>query len=132
MPASHLRDVTAALAANGQRPDLSGCAHPGDPYLPLKALAAYSGLSIRTLRGHLRRRQSPLPHYRPGGKILVRRSEFDAWMRDHFHQVQDPDHAAVAVNRLVDELCVDVASTLTAARQQPENRALAPQQRPRG
>jgi len=48
-------------------------------YLPLKALAAYSGLSVRTLRDRLTDAAHPLPHYRIGGKVLVRRSEFDAW-----------------------------------------------------
>ena len=50
-----------------------------DRYLSLRSLAAYAGLSIRTLRGYLGRRHAPLPHYRIGGKILVRRSEFDRW-----------------------------------------------------
>jgi hypothetical protein len=51
----------------------------GDAYLPLKALAAYSGLSVRTLRTYLTDPVAPLPFYRVGVKILVRRSEFDAW-----------------------------------------------------
>jgi excisionase family DNA binding protein len=51
-----------------------------DPFLPLKALADYSGLSVRTLRDYLADPLHPLPCYRVGGKILVRRSEFDAWM----------------------------------------------------
>ena len=51
-----------------------------DPFLPLKALATYSGLSVRTLRSHLEDAGHPLPCYRVGGKILVRRSEFDAWI----------------------------------------------------
>jgi len=50
-----------------------------DRYLSLRSLATYAGLSIRTLRGYLRRPHAPLPHYRIGGKILVRRSEFDRW-----------------------------------------------------
>jgi hypothetical protein len=50
-----------------------------DAYLPLKALASYSGLSIRTLRGYLSSAAAPLPHYRIGGRVLVKRSEFDAW-----------------------------------------------------
>ncbi|MAG69295.1 MAG: hypothetical protein CL471_03210 [Acidobacteria bacterium] len=48
-------------------------------YLPLKALARYSGLSVRTLRSHLSDPVRPLPHYRIGGKVLVRRSDYDAW-----------------------------------------------------
>ena len=52
-------------------------------YLPLKALAQYSGLSVRTLRSYLSRLSHPLPHYRIGGKILVKRSEYDIWVQ-HF------------------------------------------------
>jgi excisionase family DNA binding protein len=51
-----------------------------DPFLSLKALATYTGLSVRKLREYLDAPIHPLPHYRVGGKILVRRSEFDAWI----------------------------------------------------
>jgi len=51
-----------------------------DPYLSLKALASYSSLSTRKLREHLADPAHPLPFHRVGGKLLVRRSEFDAWM----------------------------------------------------
>lgn len=52
----------------------------GDRYLDLRTLAAYAGLSRRTLRTWLSHPAHPLPHYRVGGKILVRRAEFDAWV----------------------------------------------------
>jgi len=59
---------------------------PLDPYLSLRALAAYGGCSVRWLRDRLVDPDRPLPCYRlPGGKILVRRSEFDGWIR-RFHQ----------------------------------------------
>ena len=51
-----------------------------DGYLSLKTLSAYSGLSVRTLREYLIHPSRPLPHYRPGAKILVKRSEFDGWI----------------------------------------------------
>ncbi len=51
-----------------------------DPFLSLRALANYSCVSVRKLREYLGDPAHPLPHYRLGGKILVRRSEFDAWM----------------------------------------------------
>jgi hypothetical protein len=51
-----------------------------DPYLSLRGLSSYSGLSVRTLRVYLDDPCNPLPCYRPGGKVLVRRSEFDAWI----------------------------------------------------
>lgn len=51
-----------------------------DPFLSLRALASYSGLSVRKLRDYLDDPAHTLPCYRVGGKILVRRSEFDAWV----------------------------------------------------
>jgi excisionase family DNA binding protein len=56
---------------------------PLDPFLSLRALAAYSDLSVRKLRDHLEDPAHPLPFYRVGGKILVRRSEFDTWMAQY-------------------------------------------------
>jgi helix-turn-helix protein len=73
---------------------------PLDPYLSLKALAAYSGLSVRKLRDQLRHPSRPLPHYRVDGKILVRRSEFDAWIAA-YRRVGESD-----VDRIVDEVLV--------------------------
>lgn len=51
-----------------------------DPFLSLRALAAYSAISVRKLREYLEDPSHPLPHYKVGGKLLVRRSEFDAWI----------------------------------------------------
>ena len=51
-----------------------------DAYLPLRSLAAYAGVSVRTLRIYLVHPSTPLPHYRLSGKILVKRSEFDQWI----------------------------------------------------
>lgn len=55
-----------------------------DPFLPLRSLAAYTGLSVRTLRQYLDLPpDKALPCYRVGGKILVRRCEFDAWVASY-------------------------------------------------
>src|SRR5256712_9528093 len=55
-----------------------------DPFLPLRSLAAYAGLSVRTIRQYLGLPpDQALPCYRVGGKILVRRSEFDAWVAQY-------------------------------------------------
>ena len=48
-------------------------------YLSLRALSVYAGLSVRTLRPYLTDPSRPLPHYRIGGKILVRKADYDAW-----------------------------------------------------
>jgi predicted DNA-binding transcriptional regulator AlpA len=75
---------------------------PLDPFLSLQALAVYSGLSRRKLRDYLTDPAHPLPCYRIGGKIVVRRSEYDAWAA-RYRQVGQPD---------VDRLVSDVLKTL--------------------
>ena len=51
-----------------------------DEYLTLTQLGAYSKLSPRQLRNYLNLPPGhALPCYRPGRRVLVRRSEFDAW-----------------------------------------------------
>jgi len=52
-----------------------------DPWLSLRALAGYCSLSRRTLQALLHDLRDPIPSYRVGSKLLVRRSEFDAWMQ---------------------------------------------------
>ena len=74
---------------------------PLDPWLSVKALAAYSGLSVRTLRTLLTALAHPLPHYRIGGKLLVRRSEYDAWAVRYRH-VGRPGVAAIVDDVLRD------------------------------
>ena len=72
-----------------------------DPFLTLKALSLYSSLSVRTLRNYLADPAHPLPCYRPGGKILVRRSEFDTWMTA-FRQTGREDVEAIVAGVMRD------------------------------
>lgn len=82
---------SAQLGASEPEQTAATCARDGsattafvrldDAYLPLRALAEYAGLSVRTLRGYLAHAVHPMPCYRIGGKVLVRRSEFDQWAR---------------------------------------------------
>ena len=72
-----------------------------DPFLTLKALATYSSLGVRTLRAHLTDPRHPLPCYRIGGKIVVRRSEFDAWVAQ-FKTVGNPSVEHVVAEVLAD------------------------------
>jgi hypothetical protein len=67
-------------------------------YLPLRTLSSYAGLSVRRLRDHLRDPVAPLPHYRIGGKVLVRRAEYDAWAA-RFRSTSRP-----VVDRVVDHV----------------------------
>ena len=95
--AGHMPRTVRDLAACGE-PVAGGSGSLADPYLDLRGLAEYSTLSLRTLARHLGDPTRPLPHYKVRGKILVRRSEFDAWMQG-FRR-----HPTVAVPRLVDEV----------------------------
>jgi excisionase family DNA binding protein len=50
-----------------------------DPLFTLRALAGYSGLGYSTIKRYVR----AMPHYRVGGKVLVRRSAFDQWLEQY-------------------------------------------------
>ena len=78
--------------------------------MSLRELAVYSGLSRNTLRKHIDADPSiALPCYRPpgGGKILVRREVFDAWL-EGYRSVGRPQ----LVQNLKDLGLHDVASEL--------------------
>lgn len=68
-------------------------------YLTLRELAKYSSMSLRSLRRALHDRIHPLPHYQPGGgKIFVRRAEFDTWMQQ-FRQI----HSQLDLDQLIED-----------------------------
>lgn len=52
-------------------------------WVSLRQLTEYAAVSERTLREWLHRPNDSLPAVRVDGKILVRRSEFDAWLGHH-------------------------------------------------
>ena len=57
-------------------------------YLALAELAVYAGLSVRTLRVYLAHPVFPLPCYKIGARVLVRRADYDAWALQ-FRQIPD-------------------------------------------
>jgi excisionase family DNA binding protein len=78
--------------------------HQQPEWLDLKALQRYACVSERTFREWIHRSTNPLPAVQVGGKILVRRSEFDRWLEAH--QVRHID-----VGCIVDELVAGVKGT---------------------
>lgn len=65
-----------------------------DQYFDLKGLSVYSSIGVSTLRDHIR---VDLPCFKAKGKILVKRSEFDAWMLEkHRHKPE--------LNSIVDDV----------------------------
>lgn len=50
-------------------------------YLDLKKLSVYASVAVPTLRERLR--EGKLPFYKLGGKILVRKTDFDEYMQSY-------------------------------------------------
>ena len=71
-----------------------------DQYFDLKGLSAYSSIKVPTLRDHIR--EDGLPYFKPKGKVLVLRSEFNEWM-ERFRGNREQELRAV-VNGVVDSL----------------------------
>lgn len=74
-----------------------------DQYFDLRGLNAYAALSVSCLRNHIK--ASDLPCYVVGGKILVRKTELDAWLqRFRVNRTQDLD-------KLADEVLEEIGYT---------------------
>jgi len=70
-------------------------------WLGLCELRQYAAVSERTLRAWIHSPVDPLPAAQVRGKILVKRSEFDAWLERH--RVKHLD-----LGGIVDEIVEDV------------------------
>ena len=92
-----------------------------DYFVGLRALAKSSGLSVKTLRTHLSDPVHPLPHYRPGGKIIVRWSEFCGWL-ERYRGALAPDFDSI-VNELVMGLAAPRRKGGNARRTRPAPKA---------
>jgi len=77
-----------------------------DRYMSIKQLAEYSSLHPNTLKMWLKR---GMPHYRFGRRILIKRSEFDAWMR-RFR------HGARSLQQVLEETLEEVESEVSIQR----------------
>lgn len=71
-------------------------------WLDLKALTEYVSVSRRTLTEWLLREENPLPAFRVGGKMYVRRADFDRWMESH------PVEGPVNLGKIVDDVMADL------------------------
>ena len=79
--------------------------HVQPNFLDLKTLAAYSSCSVRWLRDRLVDQMHPLPHYRVGGKLLVKRDEFDSWM-----EAQRVAHPSGQLTDIVESVLAQISS----------------------
>jgi excisionase family DNA binding protein len=74
---------------------------PSREWLGLRELSQYAAVSERTLRSWLRLPVNPLPAAQVGTKILVRRSQFDAWLERHRIKPRDFVDVDAIVSTLV-------------------------------
>ncbi len=66
-------------------------------YFSKKQLSEYSGFSLRRIHDLLNG-PNPIPHFRVGRSIRVRREDFDSWLEAHYKVHSD------LVDRLVGEV----------------------------
>lgn len=71
-------------------------------YFNLRTLATYSSCSVRWLRDRLVDRAHPLPHHRVEGKLLVKKEDFDQWIKAYRVCEQ-----AQGLDRIVDDVLSD-------------------------
>ncbi len=62
---------------------MSNSTQLGFEWMDLRRLTEYAAVSERTLRAWVHSPVDPLPAVRVGGKILVRKSDFDAFLERH-------------------------------------------------
>lgn len=67
--------------------------HPDDRYFTLQQAAEYTGVARRTVERWMHMPE-PLPTFRIGGRILIRKSELDAWIEKVGRQPAGPEPAA--------------------------------------
>lgn len=51
--------------------------------LSVQATAELLGVTHRTVRAYLARKNRPLPHSKPGGKIVIIKKDLDTWLTQH-------------------------------------------------
>ena len=72
-----------------------------DKYYDIKGLSEYSSLGVGTLRDYLKG-PNGIPYFKLRGKILVRESEFDAWLEQF--RVEENNNLALLVDDVLDSL----------------------------
>jgi len=70
---------------------------PEDGYLDLRRLSRYASISVRRLRDLIKDPAQPLPVFRVGAKILVKRSDFDGWLERHHRPGPGVDDTLAAI-----------------------------------
>ena len=75
-------------------------------WLSLRGLGEYAQVSERTLRSWIHSLVDPLPAVRIGGKILIRRRVFDAWLERRKIEPLATDDVDAIVREVVEGVTV--------------------------
>ena len=73
-------------------------------WMDLRDLTKYAAVSERTIREWIHLSQNALPAVQVGKKLLVRRSDFDAWLENHQFRPIESINVSGLVNDLLSEL----------------------------
>jgi excisionase family DNA binding protein len=74
-------------------------------WLDLKAVQAYACVSERTIREWIHLPVNPLPASQTGsGKILIKRSQLDAWLEAHPYQPLNSIDVTQITNDIMDQI----------------------------
>ncbi len=82
-----------------------------DRYLSLEDLSRYSGIGKTSLRQHIVKDQ--LPAFCPGGKIFVRRSDFDKWIQQYRYHAESRKRNQKELSQLADEIVNEIKDVKT-------------------
>ena len=87
-------------------------------YSTLKKLEDSTGIKVRTWRKHLVDPVYPLPHFKLGGKILVRDEDFDTWIENYRVKSQNEVRGMVEdiLKKQEGDIPADAASSLRVIR----------------
>ena len=94
-------------SARVQGSDLAAGRRMQPEWLSLRGLGEYAQVSERTLRGWIHSPVDPLPAVRIGGKVLVRRADFDAWLQRHKIEPLATDDVDAIVREVVEGVTVE-------------------------
>jgi hypothetical protein len=84
--------------------ELKALIFPVDYYMDVKALSRYSGISVRRLKDLIRHPEYPLPAYKIGGSIKIKKSEFEIWV-NKFRLIPEQD---TKVDEIISDVMKDI------------------------
>jgi excisionase family DNA binding protein len=80
---------------------------PVDYFMNIKTLSRYSGISVRKIKDLIRHPDYPLPAYKVGGSIKIKKSEFETWL----NKFRLTPEKSTNVNEIVNDVMLSYQSS---------------------